>query len=501
MKLSELFGRADIEYPCDRGDIEIKNIVTDSRKVGEGSVFVCISGLHFDGHDYIGEAIEKGAVVIVAEQVRDDCVGGAAAIYVENTRRAAALLYNVWYGDPSKDMKIIAVTGTNGKTSVSYMLKHIFEFVGYRCGVIGTIRCLCNGKEIETKAYSETANMTTPDPEELYRILGVMRDLGAEYVFIEASSHALAYSKLDGLRFDSAIFTNLTRDHLDFHGDMEKYFAAKAKLFSMSEKIFINIDDSFGRRLLTEADAKEIYTTSSKMNADFFAENIKISRNFGCRYRLRSQKAEQEIRISSPGRFFVNNSLQAAAVALREGITLEDVSRALDEFCGVDGRMESVELEENADISVIIDYAHTPDAFENLLRSIRDIKNGNERIIFLFGCGGERDRSKRREMAHIASRLSDVVIVTSDNSRGESPEKIISDILRGIDKEKEYKVIKNRESAIEYAVRVSRAGDIIVLAGKGHERYEIDDKGKHPFDEREIVKRAYLKYKKFLGGQ
>lgn len=495
MKLAELFEKARIAYPLDRGDIEIKNIVTDSRYVCEGSAFICISGAHYDGHDYIGEAIDKGAVVIVAEQVRDDCVGGAAAIYVENTRRAAALLYNAWYGDPARDMKLIAVTGTNGKTSVTYMLKHIFEFAGYKCGVIGTIRCLCCGKEIESISRDQTANMTTPDPEELYRLLGIMRDHGAEYVFIEASSHALALSKLDALRFDTAIFTNLTRDHLDFHGDMERYFAAKAKLFNMCEKAFINADDSYSERLLALSKCKKIYTTSTHRNADIYAENIKISHKFGCRYLLRSKEGDTEIKISSVGRFFVTNSLQAAAVALSEGIAPLSICKAFEEFRGVDGRMEKVELGECADISVVIDYAHTPDAFENLLRSIRDVKDVDGRIIFLFGCGGERDRSKRREMAHIASRFSDVVIVTSDNSRGESPERIISDILRGIDKEKEYKVIKNRESAIEYAVRVSRTGDIIVLAGKGHERYEIDDKGKHPFDEREIVRRAYLKYK------
>ncbi len=495
MKLAELFEGAGIAYPLERGDIEIKNIVTDSRKVCEGSAFVCISGLHYDGHDYIGEAIKKGAVVIVAEQVRDDCVGGAAAIYVENTRRAAALLYNVWYGEPARDMKLVAITGTNGKTSVSYMLKHIFEFAGYRCGVIGTIRCLSQGKEIEIRAENETANMTTPDPEELYRILGIMRDSGAEYVFIEASSHALELSKLDGLSFDTAIFTNLTRDHLDFHGDMERYFAAKAKLFCMCEKAFINIDDAYGKRLLASAECKEIHTTSTKGKADVYAEEINFSRKVGCRYFLRSFWGDGEIKISSTGLFFAVNSLQAAAVALREGIDIKVICEAFESFAGVDGRMESVALGADSEISVIIDYAHTPDAFENLLKSVRDIREGNGRIIFLFGCGGERDTSKRREMAQIASRLSDTVIVTSDNSRGESPEKIISDILRGIDKEKEYKVIKNRESAIEYAVRVSRAGDIIVLAGKGHERYEIDDKGKHAFDEREIVKRAYLKYK------
>ena len=496
MRLSELFGRAEISYPREAENIEITNIVTDSRRVREGSAFICINGQRSDGHRYIGEAIQKGARVIVAEQVRDEGVGGAATVYVENTRRAAALLYNAWYGDPARNMKLVAVTGTNGKTSVTFMLKRIFERAGYRCGLIGTIGCLCGDRELHSENQSDPlANMTTPDPEELYRLLAMMRESGVEYVFMEASSHALALSKLDALCFDVAVFTNFTRDHLDFHGDMEEYFRAKTRLFGICRRAVINIDDSWAEKLIASADCKEIYSTSTKRSADFFATEIKLSAKFGAGYLFHSFLGMSEMKIPVAANFFVSNSLQAAAVAAISGIPLDTVRDALASIEAIDGRMERVELGESADITVIIDYAHTPDAIENLLRSIRDVREKGQRIVLLFGCGGERDRSKRREMAQIASRLSDMVIVTSDNSRGESPELIISDILKGIDKEKEYKVIKKRESAIEYAIRYARAGDIIVLAGKGHERYEIDDKGKRPFDEREIVRQAYGKYR------
>ena len=234
MKASELFSRAGIRCPQEAENIEITEIVTDSRRVTVGSLFICIKGFHTDGHEHIGDAIKAGAAVIVAEQVRDEGVGGAAAVYVENTRRAAALLYNAWHGDPSEDMTVVAITGTNGKTSVSYILKSIFESAGYRCGLIGTVRCLCGDLEIKTQNADPLANMTTPDPDELYRILALMRDRGVQYVFIEATSHALELSKLDALRVDTAVFTNFTRDHLDFFGSMEEYKRAKLKFFEKS---------------------------------------------------------------------------------------------------------------------------------------------------------------------------------------------------------------------------------------------------------------------------
>ncbi|MBQ7384223.1 MAG: UDP-N-acetylmuramoyl-L-alanyl-D-glutamate--2,6-diaminopimelate ligase [Clostridia bacterium] len=496
MRVSELFGRAKIEYPREAENIEVTDIVTDSGCAREGSLFICINGLTRDGHEYIGDAVGRGAKVIVAEQVRDVGVGGAAAtIYVDNTRQAAALLYNSWYCDPAKDMKLVAVTGTNGKTSVTYILKKIFERAGKRCGLIGTVGCFCADKRLDSKNRNPLANMTTPDPEELYRLLALMRDEGAEFVFIEATSHALALSKLDALTFDTAVFTNLTQDHLDFHGDMEGYFASKARLFGMCRRAVINIDDSWADRFIESARCKEIYTVSANRKADFCAENVKICGAEGSEYALGFGDEKIDIKIPICGRFFVNNSAEAAAVARLYGISHEDIRDALLSLEGVDGRMERVKLGDDAEISVFIDYAHTPDALEKLLKSARDFREAGQRIVLLFGCGGDRDRSKRRQMAHIASRLSDFVIVTSDNSRSESAETIISEILSGIDKEKEYAAIPDRAEAIEYAIANARAGDIILLAGKGHERYEIDRRGKHPFDEREIARAAYYKYK------
>ncbi len=494
MKVSELFGKAGIDYPRNAANIEITEIVTDSRRVREGCAFICINGLHSDGHRFIGEAISAGAKVIVAEQVHDVGVGGAATIYVENTRRAAALLYNVWYGSPTDGMRLVAVTGTNGKTSVSFILKRIFEAAGYRAGLIGTVRCCVGDREVCAHGGNPLANMTTPDPAELFAILSQMRDGGAEFVFIEATSHALALSKLDALRFDTAIFTNLTRDHLDFHGDMDSYFSAKAKLFLLSRRAVINLDDAYGERFIEAAKGCETYTVSTKVKADFSAEDIRFLGAEGSEYRLCHGGELTDMRVCLAGGFSVNNTLIASAVAMLYGIPTETVTRAVSEIRGIDGRIEKVEVGDGSDLSVFIDYAHTPDALENLLRTARGIRRTGQRIVLLFGCGGDRDRGKRREMAHIASRLADFVIVTSDNSRSESPERIISDILGGIDKEKEFVVIRDRAAAIEYAVCNSRKGDIILLAGKGHERYEIDSEGRHAFDEREIVREAYLRF-------
>ena len=495
MIASELFSKAGIKCPRNAENIEITEIVTDSRRVREGSLFVCIKGLHFDGHERIGDAIKAGAAVIVAEQVRDDGVGGAAAVYVENTRRAAALLYNAWHGDPSRSMTVVAVTGTNGKTSLCYILKSIFERAGFRCGLIGTVRCMSGDRVLQTSNSNPLANMTTPDPDELYRLLSVMRDDGAEYVFIEATSHALALSKLDALTVDTAVLTNFTRDHLDFHGSMEEYFKAKARLFGMCRRAVINADSAWAEKFTASADCKEIFTVSAKTSADFSAESVEYLKDRGVRYDFNYGEGRTEMSISLPGKFFLDNSLEAAAVAYTYGIAPSVIAEAVVSFGGVDGRMERVSLGENADISVFIDYAHTPDAVENLLKSVRAFRENEQRIVLLFGCGGERDRSKRREMAQIASRLADFVIITSDNSRGEAPEQIFSDILKGMDKEKEFALIEDRRAAIEYAVFNSKKKDVIILAGKGHERYEINALGRLPFDEREIVRSAYARYK------
>lgn len=486
MKLSELFGRAELEYPCEYGETEIKNIVTNSEKVEKGSLYICIKGLRFDGHSRIDGAIKKGASAIVCERGRDVFVGGAAIVTVENTRAITARLYNAWYGDPTAKMKVVGITGTNGKTSVACMLHSVFEQSGYRCGLIGTVGCRACGVEIGAESADALANMTTPDPEILYKILGEMASLGTQFVFMEVSSHSLSLSKCDAVKFDGAVFTNLTQDHLDFHSDMEEYFKAKQRLFSMSPLAVINADDAYGRRVLKSALGKRV-STSLFGRGDYTAENIKREKNASYSYDLNAKGKRYPLKLSVGGEFAVNNSLQAAALAIEFGLPADRVSLALSKIPAIAGRMELVESKYDTGFSVYIDYAHTPDALENILGSASRARKNGERIILVFGCGGDRDRGKRAQMGRIASRYSDLVVVTSDNSRSEEPKQIFSDILKGIDKEKPYAVIEDRCAAVEYAVESARAGDIVVLAGKGHEKYEIDKTGRHPFDERKIV--------------
>ncbi len=490
MQLEKLLSGADIPCPDEYKNIEITNIVSDSRRVTKGSMFVCISGLHTDGHDYIKNAVDAGASVIVTEVGRDECVGGAATVKVNNTRRAISLLYNTWHGNPAKRLKIIGVTGTNGKTSTVYILHQIFEGCGYRCGMIGTVECRSNGRKINYAGADPLSNMTTPDPDVLYRMLAEMVDDGVEYVFMEATSHASALSKLDGIIFDTLVFTNLTQDHLDFHGTMQEYLAAKAALFERCRRAVINIDDKYAPDILGASRAeKNILCSCENKKSDYVASNICLGGGNGVFYKLVSEKAIFDAKIPLAGRFSVMNSLEAIVVAIEHGISGERISALLPHMTVVPGRMERIIFENAPRFSVYIDYAHTPDALENLLRTARDIEHDGK-IILLFGCGGERDRGKRKEMAQIASRFSDFVIVTSDNSRSEDPIQIISDIYKGINKEKPHIIVVERESAIRFAISIAEAGDIVILAGKGHEKYEISSNGRKPFDEIEIVKNA-----------
>ena len=496
MRLSELLAGANIECPENSEDVLVTSIVTDSRRVTKGSMFVCIDGLHTDSHKYIEDAVKAGASVVVTEYGRDECLGGAAAVKVLNTRSASAFLYNSWHGGPANKLKIIGVTGTNGKTSVCSILRDIFIKCGRRCGYIGTVGVFSLSERVEYVASDPLANMTTPDPAELYAILAKMVSDGVEYVFIEATSHASALSKLDPIFFDILVFTNLTRDHLDFHGNMEEYLYAKAKLFSNCRVAVINADDKYAAQIYKSSRAEKNILCSANGNfSDFSASNIRFGGGEGFSMEVRSEIASFDARIPLEGKFSPTNSLEAIAVALVCGITEGELVKVLPTLSGVPGRMERVEIDKRAGFCVYLDYAHTPDALENALHSVRDIiKNSDSgtegRVILLFGCGGERDHGKRRQMGNIASRLADFVIVTSDNSRSEDPCEIISDIYKGINKEKEHIIIVERESAIRFAVSMAREGDVILLAGKGHEKYEITSSGRRPFDEAQIVRDA-----------
>lgn len=496
MRAAELFALAGIDIPEEIYDLEVSGIFTDSREVTENSVFICLKGARFDGHDHIGEALEAGAAIIVAEKVRGVCVGGAASILVDNTRHSASLLYNAWYKRPSEKMKIVGVTGTNGKTSVTRMLYHIFEFAGYSCGLIGTVECLsARKKKISHNSGGELAAMTTPEPRELFYALSQMRDDGVEYVFAEVSSHGLVQCRTDAITFDAAVFTNLSEEHLDFHKNMEEYYKAKEKLFLQSRLAIVNSDDEAGRSIIRSLKEKGIDQKSCSLKeGDFCALLPRLCGAKGISYALKTPDGEHRVFLPISGSFQVMNSLQAAAVALSFGIDADTVVRALASMSVIPGRMESVRVHEKQNFHIFIDYAHTPDALRNLLLTVRELREKQSRIILLFGCGGERDRGKRRVMGEIASMLADLVIITRDNSRGEDPKGIFADILKGINKEKEYTVIENRREAIQRAVlEYAREGDILVLAGKGHEKYEIDADGKHYFDERECLREAFEK--------
>ena len=491
MKLKALCDAAGIECPRSAEDLEISAIVTDSRDAVSGCMMVCICGLHTDGHTYIKEAVAAGAVCVLTQRgaVYE---GDGETLFLESpdTRRAAAYLYHAWYGFPTRKLKMIGVTGTNGKTSVTHMLRAILEASLCRCGLVGTVGCESAGRHLKNDMRNRLANMTTPDPEQLYWMLDQMVEDGVEFVLMEVTSHALALGKLAPIEFEAAIFTNLTPEHLDFHGTMDAYADAKAELFRHSRLSVFNMDSPYADRMLAAASGKTV-TCSAKNNATYVADSIQSSDSEGISYVLRSASATLRLSCPIPGAFSIMNSLQAAACALELGFGARSVKDALASMAGVKGRMERVKLGVGADFTVLIDYAHTPDALENLLRTAAGIKTGTGRVTVLFGCGGDRDRSKRAVMGRIASRYADSVILTSDNSRSEDPAAIIEEILTGIDPKTPCLVIPDRAEAIRTAVMNARTGDVILLAGKGHEEYEIDRNGRRYFSEKEIARLAY----------
>lgn len=487
-------------------ELEISDITSDSRSVKEGSLFVCIKGTKVDGHRFIKDAVEKGAAAVLAEDGADIDVslfeesGAPILLTTDNTRRALSFVWNAWYGNPTKNMKLVAVTGTNGKTSVTFMLRAIFGAALIKTGLIGTVVCYSGEERLSIRPEDENANMTTPDPKELYHMLSVMERDGVELVLLEATSHALALDKLAPLHFAAAVFTNLTPDHLDFHVTMENYLGAKKKLFSMADIAIINGDDPYSGSIVEAAEnggCKKIRlcTRDDSKREDYSAASVSHLGADGIEYLLSSVCSVFKIKSPIPGRFTVINTLEAAACALEMGVDSRTVQDALRHMGGIDGRFERVKLCTGADFAVFIDYAHTPDALENLLLTARDFRREGQRIVLLFGCGGDRDKSKRAVMGRIASNLADFVIITSDNSRSELPHDIISDIAVGFDFTRAHAVmIEDRAEAIDYVIKNAMRGDIILLAGKGHEEYEIDRSGKHPFSERNIAKESARKY-------
>lgn len=488
MRLSALLREAGMPACAGGADPEITGIASDSRRVRAGDLFVCIRGLHHDGHAYLHEVAAAGAAAAV---VSEGCPGKSdiPVIRTADTRSALAQLWDAFLGHPAREMRLVAVTGTNGKTSVSRMLCAILQEAGERTGLIGTVGCRSGDRPLAAAPEDPLANMTTPDPADLYRMLAEMRADGVTTAVMEATSHALALGKLAPLHFAAGIFTNLTPEHLDFHGTMENYLAAKLKLFAACDIGIVNRDDPAGAAVEAACTGRAV-SCAQREAADYSAREIRFRGDAGVGYLLETPEGAFRVESPIPGRFTLENSLLAAACARELGIPPHVIQCALVRLSGIPGRMERVALPGHLPFAVYIDYAHTPDALEKLLRTARELRRDGGRVVLLFGCGGDRDPSKRKPMGRIAAEMADLVILTSDNSRGEDPEAILREILRGMDRERPHTVIPNRAEAIAYAVETAREGDIILLAGKGHEQYEITRRGRMPFDEAALVRRA-----------
>lgn len=468
MKLSQLLESANFE------DREIRGITCDSREVKEGFAFICINGSKSDGHDYAEMALKQGAAAIITERK----LGIPNEITVDDTHSAYSDMSAEWFQRPADSLKLIGVTGTNGKTSVTYMLKKILEAAGEKVGLIGTIQNMIGDEIIPSKN-------TTPGAYELNSLFAQMKEQGCTYAVMEVSSHALEQHRVHKLNFEAAVFTNLTQDHLDYHGTMENYLEAKKRLFCMCKIAVINSDDEYAQKI-TEGLGCKIVTYSTGDYSTYSAKAIKY-RPASVDYEFVGDNLIKHIKVSTGGKFTVYNSLAAVSTVCELGLDVGDAAAALATLNGVKGRAEVVPCDRN--FTVIIDYAHTPDGLKNILSTFRECEKN--RLTVLFGCGGDRDKTKRPIMGSFAARYADFVIITSDNPRSEEPSAIIDDILVGLDgMTTPYKVIENRVEAIKYAIATAQKGDIIVLAGKGHETYQILKDETIHLDEREVVAEA-----------
>ena len=473
-------------YPRLR-DFEVRGISCDSRTVKDNFVFVAIKGIRQDGNKFIEEAIQNGARAVIIQSPRHrSCLpsGKATAlpgkvpfIRVKDTRKALAKLATEFYGDPSSKIKVIGITGTNGKTTITYLLEALLKKAGFSPAVIGTINYRFKNKII-------TSKNTTPGPLELQSMLAEARDSSIDYMIVEVSSHALHQNRTDGITFHSAIFTNLTQDHLDYHRTMENYFRIKSGLFrSLDPGAFavINNDDRYGRRI-KKLTRSGVITYGIENKADVTASDIKYDISH-TEFNLLSPGGETRFISRLIGMHNIYNILATAAWALKEGITLSAVKSAIENFSLVPGRLQRIDS--GRDFSIFVDYAHTEDALRNILKTLRQLSA--KRIIVVFGCGGERDKTKRPKMGYTATELSDYAIITSDNPRSEDPLEIIADIKRGI-KKNNYCVIPQRIAAIKKSLSLAGREDIILVAGKGHENYQILKNKTIHFDDREVIR-------------
>lgn len=472
------------------GDLEheVTGLAYDSRRVRPGDVFVCVRGLRTDGHFYVEEAVRNGAAAVVAERELPRPVK-VPFLLVTDTRLALGLMAARFFGHPSRALRMIGVTGTNGKTTTTYLVKAILEAAGHKVGLIGTIRNLAGSEELPTER-------TTPESLDLQALLAHMRDVGCSHVVMEVSSHAIELKRIAGVEFDVGIFTNLTQDHLDFHGSFEAYRTAKGKFFAGlghttkagPRRAVINLDDQ-SAGYFTRVATVPVLTYGLGGEAQVQATEVSLT-GAGLKYRLVTPQGETGLNLHLSGQFNVYNSLAAAAAGLALGCPLEVIRRGLESVSGVPGRFEVVEGGES--FLVVVDYAHTPDGLENLLRAADSV--APKRKILVFGCGGDRDRGKRPLMGEIAGRMADYTVVTSDNPRSEDPAAICAEVLDGVAKTasgpEAYRVLVDRREAIYHAISVAEPGDVVLLAGKGHETYQVFSDRTIHFDDREVAREA-----------
>lgn len=478
MTLSELIKNIDTVNITGSTDIEIKGVDIDSRRVAEGHLFVAMKGTQVDGHTFIGKAVDQGAAAILCEDMPAEVAEGVTYVQVSSTEDAVGKVATQFYGDPSRKLKLVGVTGTNGKTTIATLLYNMFRKLGYKCGLLSTV---CNYIEEE----KIPADHTTPDPIELNALLSRMVDAGCEYAFMECSSHAIAQKRIGGLNFTGGIFTNLTRDHLDYHKTFENYRDAKKAFFDGLPKTafaITNADDKNGMVMVQNTKAK-VKTYSVRSMADFKAKILEC--HFGGMY---LEIDGREVGVQFIGKFNVSNLLAVYGTAVMLGQNPENILIAMSTLKSVSGRLDPVHSP--LGYTAIVDYAHTPDALENVLKAIHEVLNGKGHVITVCGAGGNRDKGKRPIMAQEAVKQSDKVIITSDNPRFEDPQDIINDMLAGLTPQQMTKVVSivDRKEAIRTACMLAQKGDVILVAGKGHEDYQEIKGVKHHFDDKEIIR-------------
>lgn len=492
-KVSEIISILNPKTIIGQEEFSVTSICYNSAKCSKNSLFVAIKGLSVDGHFFIDNAIDKGARVIVCEKLPEKIAKHCIYLVVDNSRKALALLSHFWYDNPSSMMKIHGITGTNGKTTITYILGAIFEQAGIPTGIIGTTGAFSNG-------FRKLLSNTTPESLDLAQIFFEFKNLSVKAVAMEVSSHSLDQERVLGISFNGAIFTNLTQDHLDYHSSLEEYAKAKKKLFDrlgQNSIAIVNSDDKFSHYIISDSGAKRNIFVGRNSYSD--VQLLEEKSDFlGSQFKLRFNPPLFSTQIidfktNLVGKFNIENAAFSIVLAIEEGIPLDVIYQALVKMQSIPGRMQSIKLRNGA--LGIIDYAHTPDALEKILNSIREIilktKKQNSSLICVFGCGGDRDKGKRPIMGKVASEVADYVIITSDNPRTEDPDKIMHQIYQGIEKEKRKKVIliSNRDEAIRYAIDLSKADDIVVVAGKGHEDYQIIGQAKYHFSDLEQLQK------------